>query len=139
MAEILFRSRDSWAGGEWKLGDIVSIQEDGHQWSLNESKSVWIAGGKIAAEFGTEASQCFLLIKLPGVAVATVLYLLEAFPGAGAGQGKQRLWKVDFSRLTQTQINNLLAKGEVLRGVDMTDAAIKDKVRNKQTDAAATW
>lgn len=136
MAEILLRSRTNGPGvGHWKLGDIVAVQPDGFAWSLNESKSVWIASGRIAAEWGDG----FLLIKLPGVSVATILYLLEEFPTATAAQGARRLWRVDFSRLTQQQINNWIAKGEVVRDVDLSDAVIKDKVRRKDTDAAATW
>jgi hypothetical protein len=90
MAEILFMNRSNGPNAaHWKLGDIVAVQEDGHEWGLLEAKSKWIAAGRIGAE-----------------------------------------WTGAFS---------LIAKGEFVSNVDLTEAQIKDKIRRKDTNAAATW
>jgi hypothetical protein len=136
MAEILFMNRSNGPNAaHWKLGDIVAVQEDGHEWGLLEAKSKWIAAGRIGAEW----NGAFFLLKLPSVTVAQVEQFLADFPTATDAQGGRRLWRFNVESLTANQLNSLIAKGEFVSNVDLTEAQIKDKIRRKDTNAAATW
>jgi hypothetical protein len=136
MAEILFMNRTNGPdAAHWKIGDIVAVKEDGHEWGLEESKSKWIAAGRIGAEW----TGAFFLLKLPGVTVAQVEQFLADFPAATATQGGRRLWRFNVESLTANQLNSLITKGEFVSNVDLTEAQIKDKIRRKDTNAAATW
>jgi hypothetical protein len=136
LAEILFRSRTNGPEAEhWKIGDIVAVKEDSFEWGVLETKSKWIASGRIGAEWG----EGFFLLKLTNVTVAQVEYFLEEFAAGTATQGKRRLWRFDVASLTQNQLNNLIAKGEFVTGTDLTDAQAKSFIKRKDTNAAATW
>ena len=136
MAEVLFRSVTNGPGAKhWKLGDIVAVRDDDWAWGRLETRAAWVAAGGIAEEWPGG----FFLLKLPGVAVSTVEYMLEKYPEATDAQGMRRLWRFDVASLTQNQLNSLLAKTVFEADVDLTSQQAKDKIRRKDTDAAATW
>jgi hypothetical protein len=138
MAEIAFKATTNGPGvAHWKIGDIVAVQENGFNWGLLESKEKWIAAGRIGAEW--DPAQGFFILKLPSVTVAQVLYFLEEYSAATATQGNRRLWRFNVESLTGNQLAAMLAKGFFESGVDLTDAQCKDKIRRKDTNAAATW
>lgn len=136
MAEVLFRSITNGPGANhWKLGDIVAVRDDGWTWGRLETRAAWVAAGGIAEEWPGG----FFLLKIPGVSVTTIEYMISLFPEATDIQGARRLWRFDVASLTQNQLNSLLAKTEFTTDVDLTSQQAKDKIRRKDTNAAATW
>jgi hypothetical protein len=136
MAEILFCATTRGpAVGTYKIGDIVVIRPDGWPWGLMETKAAWLAAGRLEAEWNGD----FFLLKLPGVSVATIEYLIAAFPTGTAIQGARRLWKFDYDSLSTPQKNSLASKGGFTADIDLTSNQVKAKVIRKDTLAAATW
>ena len=61
--------------GCYKRGMPVVVFEDGHAWGREESKQVWIAEGKPAADWPGQGK--FVILKIPGVPAAKAQELIS--------------------------------------------------------------
>lgn len=71
MAELLVKLADNPLGGA-QTGWVINVQPDGHVWGRRENKEVWDAEGRT-----DEHSAKLGVLRLPGVPVEDVLYLLD--------------------------------------------------------------
>jgi hypothetical protein len=77
MAEILVKAGDqSPHPAHFKDGDVVTIQDDKHQWGRCESLDVWLSEGLKEEDWPGG----FNIIRIPGTPKEDYLYLLEEGP-----------------------------------------------------------
>lgn len=121
MAEILIMARNNTTAdpereriGCYKRGMPVAVRPDGHAWGLEESKQAWLAAGRSAASWPGH----FVIAKIPGVTVATVLALIEPQTEDDGGNAlgavyRRRRWKVDVDSIPSAIRQQLIDNGEV--------------------------
>ncbi len=127
MAELLIFTRNNThpdpvkdRRGCYKRGHIVSVMEDGHLWGIRESKAAWIASGNSSGSWPGD----FVIVKIPGVAVATVNALIAPQSVDDSGVAvtnadgtpaifRRRGWNIPVDSVPTAIKNTLLANGEI--------------------------
>lgn len=127
MAELLIFTRNNThpdpvkdRRGCYKRGHIVRVEADGFGWGACESKAAWIAAGRDVALWPGD----FVIVKIPGVSVATVNALIDHQTEDDAGapvtdaEGKpvvfrRRRWRAAVDSIPSAIRNQLLTNGEV--------------------------
>ena len=113
MAELQIQMRDQVDPNpavdltRYKRGYVVMIQPDGGPWGEYDSIEVWVARGNAKAAWPGNTA----LIKIPGVSVEEVQYLLESLHDAlelhPTTVIRRRNWKCDLNLLPQPVKNTL--------------------------------
>jgi len=128
MAELLICSRNGGGigVGQYKRGDIVTVQEDGFDWGSTDQTKLYVNGGM------------FVRLKIPGVAVSKVKAYVRPewiLQNSDNGMTQRRLWGFLIDSIPAGVRTTLLNTGEYTTTV----AAIKAFVRNKVTDEEADF
>lgn len=129
--------------GCYKVGMPVVIFEDGHIWGREESKQVWIAEGKLSADWPGQGK--FVIIKIPGVPAVKAQTLLDKQTEDDAGtplvdaQGspivyRRRRWQLLSGSLPAGVKSTLATTGEYTTTV----AAVRSYLRRIRDDAQFT-
>lgn len=107
--------------GSYKLGDVVVVKEDGHEWGKEEHPA-------------TSTNPMFFLVKIPGVPAEKVEQFIAPETAVDPETGdettvRRRRWNVRANDVPLAIRNQLLATGEVT----VTWPQIRNYVQNKLT------
>jgi hypothetical protein len=120
--------------GSWKRGYLVVVKPDGWSWGREEDPAQTIA------------PRTFMLLKFPGVSVASVeKYLAPQLDDAGGIllvplRYRRRLWQIQYSELPAAARNKLATTGILTIGPsgDYTWAQVKGFFMRLDTNARET-
>ena len=128
MAELLVMRQnkthpdpDKDTRGSYKLGDVVVVKEDGHEWGKEEHPA-------------TSTNPMFFLVKIPGIPASKVEQFIEPESTADPETGevtvtRRRRWNIRANDVPLAIRNQLLNTGEVT----VTWTQIRNYVQNKLT------
>lgn len=131
--EMLIYLRANPDSASWTRGMIVAAHEDGWPWGREESKQVWIAEGRAAADWPKQGHWC--IVRLPNVQLAEMAPYLQPDMVAGGRvkptMGARRKFTFDYDKLPVAVHKAIERDGEIT--LHSTVQQIKALVKNRLT------